>query len=160
MWSGWGSSHYRYPYYEVEGVVYDLYVSGGEAVLETSNGRIRLRVKGLSIKYLRVPSPTATRLAYLVFAMIIAVALVMGFAVFSSFSSPFSFSPWFFETVFAMLGLVFMALFIIVLVIAVSSYRPRPVLVVVDEAGVHHYYVIDSRSIDRVRAVVAGYTSS
>ena len=78
---------YPYYYYPIEGTVYDLQVTGDEVLLNTSNGMLRYRIKGMSVKYLRVPSQN---IRLIVFALI---AIIMGFVAFMFFtitSSPLS----------------------------------------------------------------------
>ncbi len=144
-------SYPYYYYYPIEGTVYDLQVMGDEVLLNTSNGTLRYRVRGMSIKYMRVPSPS-TRLIVLAL-----VAIVMGFMVFmgfNMFSSPFSLN---FGSVFTMFMIVFVVMVIVIIATAITAYTPKPVLVVIDDAGVEHYYLIHRSNREKIIQLVTQY---
>jgi len=140
-----------YYYYPIEGTVYDLQVMGDEVLLNTSNGALRYRVRGMSIKYMRVPSPS-TRLIVLAL-----VAIVMGFMVymgFNMFSSPFSLN---FGSVFTMFMIVFVVMVVVIIATAITAYTPKPVLVIIDDAGVEHYYLIHRSNREKIIQLVTQY---
>ncbi len=144
-------SYPYYYYYPIEGTVYDLRVMGDEVLLNTSNGTLKYRIRGMSVKYMRVPSPS-TRLIVLAL-----VAIVMGFIVFmgfNMFSSPFSLN---FGSVFTMFMIVFVVMIIVIIATAITAYTPKPVLVIIDDAGVEHYYLIHRSNREKIIQLVTQY---
>ncbi len=140
-----------YYYYPIEGTIYDLQVMGNEVLLSTNNGMLRFRVRGMSVKYMRVPSPN-TRL--IIFALL---ATVMGFIVFMGFgmfSSPFTIG---FQSVFTLFMMIFVLVIIVMIVTAITAYTPKPVLVIIDDAGVGHYYLIHKSNREKIIHLITQY---
>ncbi len=139
-----------YVYSLIEGVVYDLSIEGDEVILHTSNGVLRYHYKGLSILYLRVISYRVRILLYVIIALFI-ISLIpflfnFPYGVFSMGVSGF----------FNYVLTVFMIVFITYLaVIFVSAIKPTPVLVVVDKAGVNHYYEISGKNKDKIIRLIS-----
>ncbi len=142
-----------YWYIPIEGTVYDMIVSGDEVLLYTSNGEIKYRVKGITIKYMRIPSEKSIYLTYIgMFTVIILIFLVFFFM----FSSGFP-SFGFFQ-LFTTMAMVFFFLVLgIIAVYTASMLRPKPVLVVVDHTGVEHYYRIASENREKILRLASSY---
>ncbi|GEM_PF-3355080 len=141
-----------YYYYPIEGIVYDLNLSGDTAILNTNHGVLRYKYTGISVKYLRIPDPRITRLR-MVFAGIAFV--IIAFLVFSVMMGGFGGLYGASITGFFQL---FIALFVVIAVFTAvflaSAWRSKPVLVLIDKAGVEHYYIIDAGSRDKILRIV------
>ena len=139
-------------YYPIEGIVYDLDFSGDVAVLHTSHGVLRYRYTGISVKYLRIPDSRITRITMIFTAiMFVIIALIVLSSVNTGFGLLFGTSPSGFFRLFTLLIIV-SAIFAAFTLI--SAWRSKPVLVLIDHAGVEHYYIIDSESRDRILRIV------
>ncbi len=141
----------------IEGEVYDLMVSGDEAVLRTSNGVLRYRVRGLSVKYLRLP-PSSTWGATVVLFMIVFM-LMLG-AMFMNLpvpGAPFTGIELAFQTAMVFIAILFIAVIVYIAAYIAAVSKPRPVLVVIDHAGVEHYYRIVGENRDRIISTALNY---
>ncbi len=135
-------------YYPIEGIVYDLNFSGDVAVLHTSHGVLRYRYTGISVKYLRIPDPRIMKITMIFTAiMFVIIALIVLSSVNTGFGLLFGSSPSGFFRLFILLIIVSAIFAAFTLV---SAWRSKPVLALIDHAGVEHYYIVDSKSRDRI----------
>lgn len=138
-------------YYPIEGTVYDLQVMGDEVILNTSNGVLKYRVKGLSIQYLRVPS---MKTRFLVFGLMVVLMMFILFTALNMFSLPLTIG-------FSSLSRMFIGIFILTVIVmagvSITAYMPKPVLIIVDEAGIHHYYLIHKNNKEKIIQTATQY---
>ena len=137
----------------LDGTVYDITISGNEALLQTSNGELKYRIKGLSVKYMRVPMSRSYRAAFLGFILVIILLLVA----FLIPTSPRSIGPGFYEYFKLITILVFTLALIITTAYTIIAMKPKSVLIIVDQAGVEHYYLISPRNREKILRIVSGY---
>ena len=141
-----------YYYYPIEGIVYDLNFSGDVAVLHTNHDVLRYKYTGISVKYLRIPDPRITKITMIFTAIIfVIIALIVFSSVNTGFGLLFGTSP---SGFFQLFALLIIASAIFVAFTLISAWRSKPVLVLIDHAGVEHYYIIDSKSRDRVLRIL------
>ncbi|MCD6195296.1 MAG: hypothetical protein J7J82_00720 [Staphylothermus sp.] len=145
------ASYPYYYYYPIEGTVYNLQVMGDEVLLNTSNGTLRYRIRGMSVKYMRVPSPNTRLVVFALVAIVMVFTMFMGFGM---FSSPFSLN---FGSLFTLFMIVFVVMVIVIMATAITAYTPKPVLVVIDDAGVEHYYLIHRSNREKIIQLVTQY---
>ncbi len=139
-------------YYPIGGIVYDLNFSGDVAVLHTNHGVLRYKYAGISVKYLRISDPRNMKITMIFTAiMFVIIALIVLSIMNSDFGLLFGTSP---SGFFRLFTLLIIASAIFVVFTLISTWRPKPVLVLIDHAGVEHYYIIDSKSRGRVLRIV------
>ena len=141
-----------YYYYPIEGVVYDLNLSGDTVILNTDHGILRYKYTGISVKYLRVPDPRITqwRMVFVGVAFVIIAFLVFS-VMMGGFGGFYGVGP---TGLFQLFMILFIVFAIFTAAFLVSAWRSKPVLVLIDKAGVEHYYIIDSRSRDKILRIV------
>ncbi len=140
-------------YSPIEGTVYDITLSGDEALLYTSSGVLKYRIKGLSVKYMRIPTSRSYRAAFLGFILVIILLLIA----FLIPISPRSIGPGFYEYFKLITILVFTLALIITTAYTIIAMKPKSVLIIVDQAGVEHYYLISPRNREKILRIVSGY---
>ncbi len=140
-------------YLPLEGTVYDITLSGNEALLYTSNGELKYRFKGLSVKYMRVPTGRSYKASFLGFILVIILLLVA----FLIPTSPRSIGLGFYEYFKLITILVFTLALIITTAYTIIAMKPKPVLIIVDKAGVEHYYLISPRNREKILRKVSSY---
>ncbi len=141
-----------YYYYPIEGVVYDLNISGDTAILNTDHGVLRYKYTGISVKYLRIPDPRITRWRMVFVGIVFVLIAIIAFSVMGGgFGGPYGFN---FSGLFQLFMVLFVLVAVFTAVFLVSAWRAKPVLVLIDKAGVEHYYIIDSGSKDKVLRII------
>ena len=147
----------------VEGTAREIsFKEGGVVIVETYEGGIhRYRYRGVSLARLRVPSRRAYNVAvlamlipFILIALMVFSALTGGLAGFTGLPGVFGVLP------------VFFVVFVVVvaLVVGLAVLQPvRTMLVVLDDAGIRHYFVVRPEDEARLRfqvekawAMVAG----
>ncbi len=144
----------HWPYWRqvpvVEGTAREVSFKEGEVVVETYEGGIhRYKYRGVSLARLRVPSRRAYNIV--VVAMFIPFILIalMVFSVFTGGLVGFPGLP----GVFGVFPLVFVVFAVVAaLVVGLAVLQPaRTMLVVLDDAGIRHYFVVRPEDEARLR---------
>jgi len=123
----------------IEDRVHDIAVTGSEVLLYTDHGVVRRKARKLDVEFLRIPSRAVSRFGS--FLGVVSIAVVMIFLI------PFIIGFWFSMGILFVIALyafiaIFTAMIAYTVAYVLSTSNPKPVLVIVDEAGAHHYYEI------------------